>query len=81
MIKTYRKVVTVDAEQFDESASMIKRYKISQPDSIAPEYVMSANTEDIAYLRKGDWIVTGEFGDHWPIRDEVFRSSYKEVHE
>jgi len=83
MIKEYRKVSTIKAEQFDGSDEMMEKYRI------LPDYnyglrddhwfEINHNTEDEINLLVGDWIVTGSNGEHCVIRDDIFKKTYEPV--
>lgn len=76
MIKTYKKVATIQAEQFDGSTEMINRYNIDVDD-----YGNCAipTLEGMMELEPDDWIAIGVDGEHWVIRDDIFKKSYAEV--
>lgn len=94
MIKTYRKTVTIKAEQFDGSDEMINKYDIKMvEEDYAEDYSMS-EADPATYVRYfitrfdlakrisvGDWIATGINGKHWPIADDVFNKTYTMVKE
>lgn len=87
MIKTYTS--TVKAEVFDDSDEMIEKYHIRTNTvySLDPENELS--NETISYqietlegwieLRLNYWIATGVDGEHWAIKDDIFKKSYAEV--
>lgn len=76
MIKTYRKVATIQAEQFDGSTEMINRYSIYVDD-----YGNCAipTLEGMMELEPGYWIATGVGGEHWAIANDIFKKTYVEV--
>ena len=90
MIKIYRKAATVNAEQFDGSDEMAKRYGAElysesgygydavegEPDGDG--YVL-ITPEGESLVRTGDWIATGINGEHWAIEDDVFKKTYAEL--
>ncbi|KRK78824.1 hypothetical protein [Companilactobacillus nodensis] len=78
MIKTYRKVATIQAEQFDGSDEMFKKYNITPPMPLDPDYTINTLEGDMV-LGVNDWIATGVDGEHWAIRDDIFKKSYMEV--
>ena len=78
MIKVYRKTTTVNAEQFDGSDDMVKKYNIMQPMPLDPDYTINTLEGDMV-LGVGDWIATGIDGEHWPIADDVFKKTYAEL--
>ncbi len=78
-MKRYRKTETIWAEQFDGSSQMMKKYNIRAcPHG---EYPFELKTiEGWAGLEVGSWIATGDtYGEHWPIRPDIFRQTYREV--
>jgi len=86
MVKIYRKITAIQAEQFDGSQKMIKKYGIEDSadsgynDSDWEDEGLCIPTKE-GYLRinNGDWISTGFNGDHWLISDEVFKKTYAEL--
>jgi len=90
MNKIYRKTTTINAEQFDGSNEMAKRYGAElysnsgygydavegEPDGDG--YVL-ITPEGESLVRTGDWIVTGVNGEHWVIEDDVFKQTYAEL--
>lgn len=78
MIKLYRKTVAVEAEQFDGSDEMIEKYNITPPMPLDPDYTINTLEGDMV-LGVGDWIAMGVNGEHWAIRDDVFKNTYEEV--
>lgn len=94
MIKEYQRTELIRAEQFNGSQEMIKNYDLQSIDydiketrfgPIAielskrrPRYFIKS-LEEFLELKIGDWIVTGANGEHWAIRDKVFRKKYVEV--
>lgn len=85
MIKTYRKIATIQAEQFDGSQKMIKKYGIEDSaesgynDSDWEDEGLCIPTKE-GYLRinNGDWVATGIDGEHWAIKDDIFKKTYTE---
>ena len=78
MNKTYRKVATIQAEQFDGSDEMVKKYNITPPMPLDPDYTINTLEGDMV-LGVGDWIATGADGEHWAIKDDIFKKTYVEV--
>ncbi|KRL81789.1 hypothetical protein [Ligilactobacillus equi] len=84
MKKTYRKIATIQAEQFDGSQEMMKKYKIldigpmSSPMVKRPIYHF-CTLEGSLEVNIGDWIATGIKGEHWAIKDDIFRETYAEA--
>ena len=89
MIKTYRKVATVKAEQFDGSDEMIKKYHIRTNTVYRLDPENELFNETVPYqietlegwieLEANDWIATGVDGEHWVIKDDIFKKTYTEV--
>ncbi|KRM10199.1 DUF1642 domain-containing protein [Paucilactobacillus suebicus] len=76
----YIKTGTTEFEQFDGSDEMIGKYDID-PEQIGegmPMYQLETLKGTIQIFI-GDWIATGAEGEHWPIKDEIFRKSYKRL--
>ncbi|MCG0875321.1 hypothetical protein IMAU10586_01892 [Lactiplantibacillus plantarum] len=78
MIKVYRKTATIKAEQFDGSDEMVKKYNITPPMPLDPDYTINT-LEGNMVLGVGGWIATGVNGEHWPITDDVFKKTYAEL--
>jgi hypothetical protein len=76
----YYKKRLIKAEQFDGSRKMAERYHMLV-------WVMTADTElwkidtleGHLLVKTGDWIATGSNGEHWPIKDDIFRKTYVEL--
>lgn len=89
MIKAYKKVATIQAEQFDGSDEMIEKYHIRTNTvyELDPEYrsfddivpYQIETLEGFIELDPGDWIATGISGEHWPIANDIFKKTYVEV--
>lgn len=82
MIKNYRKTATIQAEQFDGSVRMIRKYSIGVPrGAYVEEWPMNTlmTLGGPMELNIGDWIVTGVKGEYWAIVDDVFKETYAEV--
>lgn len=82
MLHTYRKTATIKAEQFDMSTKQIARYKVHivGPTSWGDaSYFLLPTKEGNMKINKGDRIITGIDGEHWAIKDSIFRRTYEEV--
>lgn len=88
-MKTYRKIATIQAEQFDGSAEQVKKYSMRDSifayvsgdeftDSRHPMYLLNT-LEGPMGVKIGDWIATGIQGEHWAIADDVFKATYVEA--
>ena len=88
MIKVYRKTGTIKAEQFDGSDEMINKYHVR----CDTEYMLSDDPleyQKVPYqmeilegwenINVGDWIATGVNGEHWAIKNDVFKKTYAEL--
>lgn len=78
MIKVYRKMGTIKAEQFDGSDNMINKYHIE----LDKAYVLPFRIETIQGwlgLPVGDWIETRANGRYRLIADAVFKKTYTEL--
>lgn len=78
MLKEYRKTATIKAEQFDGSDEMVKKYNITPPMPLDPDYTINTLEGDMV-LGVGDWVATGIKDEHWAISDEIFKKTYEEV--
>lgn len=80
MIKTYKKIATIQAEQFDGSQEMMDKYKVIERvwSSGITEYEIET-IEDNEELWVTDWIATGIHGEHWIISDYIMQGYYEEV--
>ena len=74
----YRKTVLIDAEQFDGSERMIKRYNIYKDQLKHGSYFIETKEGSLSYY-EGDWIATGVDGEHWAIVDDIFKRTYEPV--
>lgn len=82
MIKTYRKIATIQAEQFDGSKEIREKYGIitsKGPGEFGSDVYGIKTLEGIMRLDVTDWIATGVKGEHWTIDDDVFKVSYVEA--
>lgn len=78
MIKTYKKIATIQAEQFDGSQGMIEKYKITITQYVPTTMFELETLEGSLNLDIGNWIATGIKGEHWAIADDVFKATYEE---
>ena len=87
MIRTYRKIATIKAEQFDYEKWVHMRhdaYPMVFGDTAKDGGMMATNPviptlEGDMRVHDGDWIATGVNGEHWPISDDVFRKTYAKL--
>lgn len=82
VLREYRKTATIKAEQFDGSFEMMGKYPITYAPfltSIAPPRYSLRTLEGYFEIKVGDWIATGEKGEHWAIKDDIFKQTYELV--
>ncbi|RDG24602.1 hypothetical protein DQM20_14110 [Lactiplantibacillus plantarum] len=78
-MKFYRKQ-PIEAEQFDGSDEMVDKYELIDAGTMlgthhSPELYLTGSGK----LCVGDWIATGVNGDHWSIKNDVFKKTYTEL--
>ncbi|MDY2689186.1 MAG: hypothetical protein SOV64_06890 [Limosilactobacillus reuteri] len=77
MIHKYKKIVPIEAEQFNGSIEMARKYNIERGDTGAGyEYYLPTNEGDMAF-NEGDYIATGVDGEHWCIAKDIFERTYE----
>ena len=81
----YIKTGTTEFEQFDGSDEMMDKYVIEEwpyemarPD-YSDNYFVIKTLEGNMFFAIGDWIATGVNGEHWPVKDEIFKKTYRPV--
>ena len=81
----YIKTGTTEFEQFDGSDELCEKYGI-HPDMGTANvvtgktlYFLMPTLEGELSFEIGDWIATGVNGEHWPVKDEIFKKTYKPV--
>lgn len=70
----YVNTTPIEAEQFDGSKEMIDRYSIT----VSDVYELLTPDGSLVII-PGDWIATYDNGEHWAIKDDVFRKTYAEL--
>lgn len=80
-IREYRKTATIKAEQFTGEHEQVFKYGMfPSVDNCANEFQYFLPTkEGDMRINLGDWIATGEKGEHWAIKDDIFRLTYELV--
>lgn len=73
MLHTYRKKAAIQAEQFDGSTEMTKKYDL---ENYGGDLVLDELEGEFA-IKPGDWIATGINGERWVIADDIFRKTYE----
>lgn len=82
MLHKYRKTALIEAEQFDGSVDMKKKYHIVDKATFSsvPYHAdrWSLPVKDgFVTVWLGDWIATGIDGEHWVIANDIFRKTYE----
>lgn len=83
MLHKYKKIVPIEAERFDGTVDMMRKYGIeANPDALrdtqAPLYTMPTKEGEM-FVYKGDYIATGVDGEHWAIDPNIFERTYERV--
>lgn len=77
MLHKYRKTATIQAERFDGSGEMMRKYQINVIDTgEAWGYILTTKEGDME-VNEGDWIATGVEGEHWAITPDIFKKTYE----
>ena len=84
MLHKYRKTATIQAEQFDGSDEMMKKYSIVDMANVTSVPLHTARwflptKEGTMNLYEGDWIATGIDDEHWAIDKDIFERTYERV--
>lgn len=81
----YIKTEIIEFEQFDGSDEMMDKYVIeewpyemAEPD-YSDNYFVIKTPEGNVFFAVSDWIATGVNGEHWPVKDEIFKKTYKKL--
>ena len=86
----YIKTTTTEFEQLDGWQKTFEKYeiRIESADDLS-EAVLDELVPRGRYFLKtlegelechiGDWIATGVNGEHWPVKDEIFKKTYKKL--
>jgi hypothetical protein len=86
----YIKTVTTEFEQFNETEWNRVYLDCSDPDEWEAKasklgvdryhgYFIIPTKEGDMRIHDGDWIATGVNGEHWPVKDEIFKKTYKKL--
>lgn len=81
----YIKTGTTEFEQFDLSKKMSEKYDIEHYRNgydAGGTYTYGhriQTLEGAMEVHLGDWIATGVEGEHWPVKDEIFKRTYKKL--
>lgn len=84
MLHKYRKTALIEAERFDGSVDMKKKYHIVDKATFSsvPYHAdrWSLPVKDgFVTVWLGDWIATGIDGEHWVIDDSIFEATYERI--
>ena len=77
MLHKYRKTATIQAEQFDGSEKMIKKYDIGVHQMDEQAWFDLFTVDGDMEIDKGDWIISYE-DNYWYIPDIIFRHILEE---
>lgn len=75
MVKTYRKTTTIQAEQFDGSDYMCKKYNIILNNN---NYYLVGN-KVATRIKIGDWVTSDKRRHPHVITNSIFKSNYVEA--
>ena len=78
----YVKTTPIEAEQFDGTKAMIDKYELGHRRDYEKPWLDQTTIwtlEGEMQVIKGDWLVTGIDGEHWAIKDSIFRKTYAEL--
>lgn len=78
MIKVYRKIAAIKAEQFDGSEEMREKYHIAIGGGWVAPYRINTLKGWVG-VQINSWIATGVNGEYWTITDDVFKKTYAEL--
>ncbi|OCW61425.1 hypothetical protein [Limosilactobacillus reuteri] len=82
MLHTYRKTALIEAEQFNGSDEMVKKYSVVDMTNVTsvplhgPRWFLPTK-EGTMELYENDWIATGIDGEHWVIANDIFHKTYE----
>lgn len=86
----YIKTGTTEFEQFDETEWNRIYQDFDDPDKWEAKaselgidryhgYFVIPTKDGDMRIHDGDWIATGVDGEHWPVKDEIFKKTYKKL--
>lgn len=82
MLHKYRKTALIEAEQFNGSDGMVKKYSVVDMTNVTsvplhgPRWFLPTK-EGTMELYENDWIATGIDGEHWVIANDIFHKTYE----
>ena len=83
----YIKTGTTEFEQFNETSEqcfkfgIIDKANLTSVESVAygdDRYTIPTLEGDMI-IHPTDWIATGVNGEHWPVKDEIFKKTYRKM--
>ena len=77
MLHKYRKKEPIEAERFDGSDEMIKKYELVKNVIYEGDYALPRLYGPITIVHEGDWIITNAEGGYQRIADDIFRKTYE----
>jgi hypothetical protein len=79
-VKEYRKIATIKAAQFFPDTKPWPEGVVESSDSPTGYGIHGLeNTVIIHEVTPGDWIATGAKGEHYAIKDKIFKETYEPV--
>lgn len=79
-MKKYRKKpIVIEAEQFNGKDLIPPMYFSTNPKLRGTPMIYTL--EGGLKVSKGDWIITGIKGEHYPCKPDIFEATYEEVKE
>ncbi len=76
----FRKTALIEAMQFNKLGDHPAVVAAPESPTGFGMYTLE-NTKLKFEVTPGDWIATGAEGEHWPIKDSVFRRTYEPAEE
>ncbi len=74
----FRKTALIDAEQFQPEVKPWPEGVEVSSDSPTGYAIFDLEHTRVAHeVTPGDWIATGSAGEHWAIKDAIFRATYE----
>jgi len=74
----YRKTELIEAERFDGSYKMRRKYGIRKYIPVFKAGRIDTFQGEVD-VHIGDWIATSSDGEHWPIADDIFKKTYAKL--
>lgn len=77
MLHKYRQKKPVEAERFDGSDEMIRKYKLVKSAVYKGAYAMPRLYGPVPTIWQGDWIIANSEDGYQRIDDDIFRKTYE----